>query len=127
MQQEKLWHDTLADALRDVVLAAGGPKAVAYQLWPTKDISAAARLLNHCLDDERAEKLALEELVAMLRMGREAGCHVAMHFLAESSGYEKPRTVDPETEREKVEREFIKARDDMAKMLNKLERLGAPA
>lgn len=124
MHQEQLWDDTLSDALRNVVAACGGPKKVASTLWPTKQPPAAARYLNQCLEDERAEKLALDELMAVLKMGREADCHVAMYLIADQLNYEKPGTVDPESERDRLQREFIRATKTMQQLSVRMERLG---
>lgn len=121
--QQALWHDSLEDSLRDVVTALGGPKAVAHMLWPAKTLQDGARLLNHCLDSERPEKLGLAEVVLLLTKGREADCHTAMHFLADAAGYETPKPINPETERERVQREFIRAQAQMQELVKRMERL----
>lgn len=105
--QPALWHDTLSDALRDVVHALGGPKVVASDLWPSKDPADAARLLNKCLDPERAEKLALEEIEWLIVRSRAANVHLAMAYLAMKAGYADPKPIEPEDERAELMREFI--------------------
>lgn len=125
MQQESLWHDTIEEALRTVVVTLGGPKRVAGQLWPSKSITEGARFLNHCLDPERAEKLSLDELQWLLREGRLAGVHTAMSFLAGEAGYDEPQPKNPETERDQLQREFIESVKRQQYLLSQLEKAHA--
>ena len=124
MHQESLWHDTIEEALRAVVVMLGGPKRVAGQLWPSKSITEGARFLNHCLDPERPEKLSLDELQWLLREGRLAGVHTAMSFLASAAGYNEPQPKNPETERDKLQREFIASVQAQQRLLKQMEALG---
>ena len=122
-EQQALWHDTIEDALRDVVQVLGGPKRVAADLWPGKAPSDAARHLNHCLDPDRPEKLALGEFVLLLSKGSEAECHTAMHFLADAAWYERPQRKDPETEKEKLQREYMQAVSRMEGLVARMQKL----
>ncbi|WP_018935677.1 MULTISPECIES: hypothetical protein [unclassified Thioalkalivibrio] len=123
MKQEDLWHDSLEEALRTVVMALGGPKRVASDLWPGKSITDGARHLNHCLDTERAEKLSLGELVWLLQAGSRAGVHTAMAHLAESAGYAEPKPVTPEEQQSELQREYIAAAKAMEQVVKRMERL----
>lgn len=122
-QQHTLWHDTLEDALRSIVEALGGPKRVAGDLWPSKAVTDAARYLNHCLDVTRPEKLALDEVVWLLKHGSEAGVHTAMAFLAQACGYEPPKRVNPESERDRLMREYIHSVEQQQALVRRLEAL----
>lgn len=122
--QQALWYDRIEDALHDCVQALGGPKRVATALWPGKTAADAARYLNHCLDSERAEKLELGQVVTLMRWGRDADCHTPMHYLAETLGYQPPEPKNPETERDRLQREFIQAQEQMATLVKRMERLG---
>lgn len=126
-KQQDLWHDTLEDALRDAVHALGGPKAVGYMLWPDKSMIESAKYLNKCLDPERAEKLELSQLVMIMREAALKDCHTPMAFLADVLGYEMPRVKNPETERDRLQREFIHAQEAMATLVKKMERLAGKA
>lgn len=121
--QPALWVDSFADALRDAVNAAGGPKRVAGELWPPKPVADAARLLNHCLDPDRAEKLALEEIVLICRLGKAAGCHTPMHHLAQELGYQMPMPIEPEDELARLQREFTEAVEAQRALVERMERL----
>lgn len=53
MEQDRLWHDSLEDALTALVYALGGPKQVAADLWPSKSDRVRHNRILHCLDAER--------------------------------------------------------------------------
>jgi hypothetical protein len=88
MVQTNLWHDTIYDAVGAAAEAAGGKKRVAAKLWPTLDSTIAAARLRGGLNPEHVQKLDLDEFVAITRMGKEAGEHAVMEFLARELGYE---------------------------------------
>lgn len=120
MNQAELFHDTFEDALRTVVDAIGGPKKAAARLWPNKLIADAQRLLLHCLDPERAEKLTPHEIGVLIGWGREAGCHSPMIYLARQCGYEDPKPIDPQTEQERLQRDFVKSVEQLSKIASRL-------
>lgn len=123
MTQDTLWHDTFEDALRDVVQALGGPKRVASQLWPGKGLQEAARYLNHCLDVERNEKLSPGEIIWIMRAGAQAGCHVAMTFIADSCLYERPRPVTRRDREAELRQQFVESVQQLEILRREMERL----
>jgi hypothetical protein len=122
--QEPLFYETLNDALKAIVRALKGAKAVGVKLWPEKTPDGASRLLNDCLNEDRAEKLSPEQVMWLLTEGRRVGCHAAMNFLAAQAGYADPQPIEPEDERVKLQREFIEAQKYMAKLAGRMERVG---
>jgi hypothetical protein len=95
MTQAELFHDNEYDALRATVEALGGAKRVASQLWPSKPMAEAQKQLLRCLDSERPEKLALDELFHIWRMARERNVHILTEYVGYSMHYEiKP--ISPE-------------------------------
>lgn len=120
--QMPLWVESLGEALKAVVFACGGPKRVGSVLWPSKKPERAALYLNHCLDDSRAEKLSLEEIVLLIQMGRERGVHTPMDYLCSAANYQEPQPIEPEDERARLQREFIEAKNDFATLLKKMEK-----
>lgn len=93
MQQIEAWHDNILDALGGTVQAAGGAKRVAAKLWPVLDQSSATARLRCSLNPDHAQKLDPDELLAIVRLGKESGCDSVMEFLARELGYEiKPLT-----------------------------------
>lgn len=122
-----LFHDSLADALRECVQACGGHKAVGVLLWPEKAADVAGRLLSDCLNDAKRERLSPEQVLLLLRLARERGCHAAMHFIARDAGYSDPQPLEPEDERAKLQREFIEASRHFTRLAAQMERLNAVA
>lgn len=123
MQQEKLWHDTFEDALRSCVDVAGGFKKIGSLLWPALPIDQAGRRLAMCLDLERPEKLSLSELVMLIKLGRDQGCHVGMAFIAQAAGYEVPKPSDPQSETERLQRDFVRSVQELSRIEKRLEQL----
>lgn len=122
-----LFHDTVNQALHDCVMACGGFKAVGHLLWPEKPVDQAGRLLNDCLAEGRRERLSPEQVLLVLRLARERGCHAGMNFIARDAGYADPQPLEPEDERAKLQREFIEATHALARMAAQIERLNGPA
>jgi hypothetical protein len=101
--QDPLFHEDFNDALHSAVKALGKIEAVARDLWPAKP--NGGRYLSDCLNPDRDAKLALEDVVALLKMAREKGVHWAMHQLCDSVGYERPGIAPAKTpNQERAER-----------------------
>ncbi len=119
MDQQSLFVESLEEALRDSVNALKGPKAVGVALWPELSADLAAKRLNHCLDPERQEKLELSQVLLIAKRARLAGCHTVMAFLAQQLDYEcKP--VDPETEVQRLQREFIESQRALSRLAEQI-------
>jgi len=88
MEQATFWHDTIFDALGTAVKVAGGTKRVASKIWPTLDSTTAHSRLRAGLNPEHAQKIDLDEMIAIARLGREAGDHSVMELLGRELGYE---------------------------------------
>ncbi len=124
--QRVLFHESLIDALKEVVLSLGGTKRVAGQLWPEKTIDEAARRLADCLNSDRRERLDPEQVLWLLRQGRAEGCHAAMDFICREAGYAQPVPVDPESQKTQLVKTIQGAAETMRKameMLNRFEKL----
>jgi len=121
--QPELIHESIEDALRDAVRAAGGSKKVGPMLWPAKPLKEAENRVNDCINPDRAEKFSLAELLFVLRMAREAGYHGAMHFIADECGYRAPEPLEPHDEQAKLMRDYIESVRVAQKIAARLERL----
>lgn len=124
MTQDPLFCESLADALKAVIASRGGSKVVACKLWPEKTPDAAHRNLLDALNENRSEKLCPEQVMFLLRLGRDSGCHAAINYLCRECGYTDPHPIEPEDERAKLMREFIEAQKSFKHMAEKMERLG---
>jgi hypothetical protein len=115
--------ESLNDALIECVKACGGSKVVGVALWPAKGIEAAQRLLLACLNPERNEKLGPDEVLLVLRMARERGCHAGMQYLAEALSYAEPVPIEPKDELADLLRQYLARREDDGRKDVRLERL----
>jgi hypothetical protein len=127
MTPASLFHESLADALRECIAVCGGTKAMGAKLWPEKEPDAAGRLLSDCLNDSKREKLSPEQVMLILKLARGRGCHAGMVYLSRELGYTDPQPVEPEDEKAKLQREYIEAARAMAKLAGRIESLERPA
>lgn len=101
--QPALFHDTFADAVGAAVQAAGGVKAVGSKLWPALDLETAAAKLRACLNDDQPHKLALNELMMVVRLSRAAGDVSILRHLAMEAGCEL-HVLQPEEAKRKAKK-----------------------
>lgn len=123
MDQQELLHEDWRDALRHVVKALGGMEAVGIDLWPGKTRKAAGAWLSDCLNGERAAKLDLEELVHLLRLARDKGLHLGLHFLCDELGYGHPAPVDPQDQEAELARQLDATADRLHALLARMDRI----
>lgn len=119
--QMALIHDSINDALREVVHVCGGPKKVGALLWPELPVDQAAGRLRDCLNPDRREKLSPEQVSLLGRIGRQQGCHgLAMHLMRDW-GYADPTPIEPEDEIARLQREFVEATKALGQLANRIE------
>lgn len=121
---ERLFYESITEALQVLVTALGGAKKVGPQLWPAKPVDQAAQRVRDCLNDSRPEKFSPDEVVALMREGRAIGCHAVPSYLAQECGYAAPVPVSVEDEREQLQREFRDSVKDLGKLAARLQALG---
>lgn len=123
VEQQKLFYDDWYDAANTLVMALGGKKVVGHMLWPEKMVDASARLLTHCLDRDRNEKLDPEQIGFLRRKGREINCHALVYYEAQDANY-KFEPIEPEDEKARLQREFIHSVNTLDNIKRQLEALG---
>lgn len=109
-EQGSLWHDSIEDAIGSAIHALGGAKKVAKLLWPaladSKPETAYTRL-KHCLNPDKAEKLALDEFFLIARKARELGEHSIAMYFGRDVGYEisplEAEEIEKRARREKLQ------------------------
>lgn len=100
MQIDMPFFDSPEDALKAIIQQLGGIKKVGPLLFPDKSVDAAARYLLDCVNHDRQEKLALTQIMMLLRLAHEAGYHTAYAWLSGEIGYDiKPITRGEEVDR----------------------------
>ena len=122
--QPQLFYEDFSDALRAVVQALGGHKPVGARLWPEKAADAAGRLLSDCLNAAKAEKLSPDQVLLLVRWGRECGCHAAMNFFAGETGYQAT-PVSPEAERDRLADAILESSRTLERAIKAAERIPA--
>lgn len=100
-QQQPLFIEDVYDALRAAVQCLSGAKTVGGALWPHKPIDQARKDLLDCLNRDNGRKFDAEEILAILKMAREAGYHQAKHWIDHALGYEHT-PLDPVIERDRL-------------------------
>lgn len=125
--QQPLFVSDIYDALSDIVRALGGPKKVGAQLKPDRPAEEAAKWIKDCLNRERRERFDPEQMIWLLARGRETGCHAALYFICEQTGYDRPAPVNPEDERAKLQRQVVEAAVSFRQYVERLERLNQNA
>jgi hypothetical protein len=118
-----LFHESLNEALNDCIRACGGGKQVAVRLWPEKAPDAAHRLLLDCLNADRPQHLTPEQLVLVLRLAREKGCHIGATYLMHELGYDDPKPIEPRDEAADLQRAFMQSVEQQRQILARMERL----
>lgn len=122
--------EDLNQALRDVVKALGGFEAVGADMYPTKTRKKAGDWLGDQLNPNRDAKLSLEEFETIMLMGRQAGLHTVMHYLAYATHYERPEPSAPSNprtvlieRRAKIARERLKLDEEELAIQKDIDRM----
>ena len=127
IEQAALFFEDVEDALREVVRMAGGFKVVGARFWPEVDPDKAGRRLADCLNSERREVLSPGQVLLLLKVGREVGCHAGVNYIARECGYADPVSIEPEDEVARLEREFVEAAKSLGALGAKIEAIQAAA
>lgn len=122
MQAELPYFECPEDALRAAVQALGGAKKVGALIWRDKDPDHAGRLLLDCLNPSRAEKLELSQIMLVLKMAKDIGCHEPMQWICSDVGYEA-RPVTKAEELDRVTAVVEQSTKTLAAAIATLERL----
>jgi hypothetical protein len=119
MNTDKLFYDSMLDAVSVAVLAIGGPQEVGRRLWPS--LKSSTQRVRDCLNPNRDEKFSLDELTQIARWSRDVGCHaIAMHFNAEA-GYVPPVPLAAADEKADLERQAIEAVKQLEGLVRRYE------
>lgn len=122
--QPALFTESIYDALSDVVRALGGPKDAGKLMRPTIAADDAGQWVKDCLNPTRRERFNPEQVLWLVRKGREAGCHSIVNYLADEGGYTRPTPIEPKDEEAELMRQFIATAREQRLILERLERCG---
>lgn len=123
--QLSLHHESISDALREVIHAIGGPKIVGERMFPDMPADHAASRIRDCLNADRRDRFTPDQVLMILRLGHQVRCHAGMVFMARELGYSDPVPVDPEDEVARLQRDFIEASKALVTMAGKIDQMQA--
>lgn len=115
--------ETLNDALKEAVRAAGGNKVVGAKLWPELPLDAAANRLRDSLNPDRRDKLSPEQTQLILRLACDAGYHGAMAYWCFGASYDAPNPVTPDQQNDELQRKFVEAVEGLAIIQDRMRKL----
>lgn len=119
-----LYEDTI-DMLADVVRTLGGPKKVGPMLRGSSlPVEQASQWVRDCLNRERREKFDPEQVLQLLRAGREIGFHAGKHWLDSELGYEQGKPLNPKDEAAAIQERINHSLAELRGLVGRLERLG---
>lgn len=101
----------------------GGFEAVGSEIWPAKTRKAAGALLSDVLNLDRNNKFSLEEHAMFLRIARDRGVHMPMHFLCDEVGYNRPQPIDQADQEANVALEMEAAARRFESAVSRYERI----
>jgi hypothetical protein len=113
--------DSPERAFAHLVDQLGGSGRLGPIIFPGKG-KRAAQHLNDCLNPDEREKLSMGEMMVLLKMGREAGCHVALHYLDTESGYKPAEPLVPVDELVDLHHALVDTVSRATRLLERMER-----
>lgn len=120
----ELFYESWEEALKDDIKALGGTKVVGKLLWPDLEVDTARNRLNDRLNPERRERLSDTQERMIMRSSREArGFSAAMFYLADETGFERPKPRAPRDEMTELQRQFVDSVKLQARIAERIERL----
>lgn len=122
MTQQSLFHEDIYEALKTIGQMYGKPKKIGAMLWPEMAADKAGERWANCLNRTRPEKLDPEQVLLVLKIGRQIGCHAGMQFISEFCGY-KYEPVEPEDEKAKLQRLYIQSVEAQKDLVRRMEQL----
>lgn len=125
-RQDVLFTEDIYDALKDLVRALGGTKAVGAMFrGPSVPADAAGDWLKDCLNPKNRHTLDPAQVLWLIREGKKVGCHSAINFICDDAGYTRPSPLEPRDEVAELQRRFIEAVHESKRIADRIERLGA--
>lgn len=121
-QQGSLFYERIEDALDAVINACGGRKKFACEMWPEKPARDAHNLIDACLNTERRERFTPQQVLFILRRGREVGFHAAAVALFRDVGYHL-EPLEPEDEKAALQRAFVESVNMQRRLVERMEHL----
>ncbi len=127
MTRNPLNCDSIHQALDELVCAIGGDKSpyknIGGELWPSKTQDTAYARLKASLDPNQEQKFSPEEMLYLLRRGRQSGVHVLAMYIMQEAGYEIPVPAAPNSPRVEIMERMKALTDEQLQLAKELELL----
>lgn len=120
MHQEALFHDDITDALAADIIAAGGYKRMAVELWPALKMETAYARLKASLNPDKNEKLGPDEVMLVMREARKHGALATLTYMCRDANCADPVAIEPEDERARLQREYVEAVRQLERLTKKI-------
>jgi hypothetical protein len=109
LQAELLDHVIPEDALTADIAQLGGPMKVGKKLRIEMDQKEARNWLLNCLNPNHAQNLTQAQIALIVSWARQVGSTHYAEYWATSNNMTKPIKIQPEDEKARLQREFIRA------------------
>lgn len=127
MTPQTLFFESIEEAAQEIALQyPGGKKRLAQRMRPSKSPGAAHTWWLDCCNPDRTEhNFTGEDWLALIKIGREIGCHAVIQFLCDDAGYSRPVPTEPVAELERIERENNELLRALARRMDRRDELRA--
>jgi hypothetical protein len=123
VQQNRLFFDTVYDAIGSDILAAGGYKTVAGKLWPNMKQASAYARLKSCIDEHKDEKLDPEEVHSIAKLAKAAtGASSYLQYTGQELECEFTH-IEPEDELTQMLRTYLDRDEQQARLKPRIDKL----
>lgn len=124
MEQASMhFYDDEYEALGVDILAAGGYKKIAFELWPHIKRETAYSRLKAVIENKNGSKLALGELTYILQEARKAKSCAYVTYLSDKCDLTRPHFRDPDDEKILLQKAVVEAVKHLDTLTHRLEGL----
>jgi hypothetical protein len=116
-RQNALFYECVEDAIKDDILALGGPKKAAEIFFPDKTVEQGAALLRAWSNPERLERPSPSQYILLKARARDANSFACVQYEEQTLSC-KVTWIDPVAEQDQLDREI---RDLLQVVLKKQE------
>lgn len=120
MEQEFLFYESAEEAARHAIVASGkAMKEVAHGLWPHLKIDTAHARLRNALNDDKPDKLTMDEIIHIARLTERVD---PLFYMAEALNYERPKPRAPIDELGELYAKYIAATKQLEQIAQRIQR-----
>jgi hypothetical protein len=118
----KLFYGDENEALRSAIESGKGYKATAAYLWPSLKPETAYARIKACVNEDKAEKFAFSEIIALCNFN---GRFDPLMYACDETHHDRPQERAPADKHAQLMQQFIQTGEQMKRIADQIERLGA--